>query len=163
MVFLFSVSNVSCSRYLHLYWSKFRSLILSRCQDFLSNFVFLLEYSFIMKSTFLLPRLFLLIDQNHLREGYLESDQGIIPNAWGWWFICIIRRKTIHFAMWFDLYVIFLWPDCISFEMYLCSSQSRADLLALGLAVTNILAGLVWLSIRPKSISKVWDLFSCAQ
>ncbi|KMT07205.1 hypothetical protein BVRB_6g155270 [Beta vulgaris subsp. vulgaris] len=35
------------------------------------------------------------------------------------------------------------------------SSQSRADLLALGLAVTNILAGLVWLSIRPKSISKV--------
>lgn len=35
------------------------------------------------------------------------------------------------------------------------SSQSRADLLTLGLAVTNILAGLVWLSIRPKSISKV--------
>ncbi|CAO2829102.1 unnamed protein product [Amaranthus hypochondriacus] len=35
------------------------------------------------------------------------------------------------------------------------SSQSRADLLALGLAVTNILSGLVWLSIRPKSISKV--------
>lgn len=35
------------------------------------------------------------------------------------------------------------------------SSQSRADLLALGLAVTNILTGLVWLSIRPKSISKV--------
>ncbi|KAM7487367.1 hypothetical protein LguiB_024851 [Lonicera macranthoides] len=36
----------------------------------------------------------------------------------------------------------------------LCS-QSRADLLTLGLAVTNILAGLVWLSIRPKSISTV--------
>ncbi|KAL9246450.1 hypothetical protein vseg_019983 [Gypsophila vaccaria] len=35
------------------------------------------------------------------------------------------------------------------------SSQSRADLLALGLAVTNILSGLVWLSIRPKTISKV--------
>ncbi|KAK6931151.1 Cofactor assembly of complex C subunit B, CCB2/CCB4 [Dillenia turbinata] len=35
------------------------------------------------------------------------------------------------------------------------SSQSRADLLTLGLAVTNILTGLVWLSIRPKSISKV--------
>ncbi|CAI9294737.1 unnamed protein product [Lactuca saligna] len=35
------------------------------------------------------------------------------------------------------------------------SSQSRADLLAIGLAVTNILAGLVWLSIRPKSISVV--------
>ncbi|XP_038713271.1 protein COFACTOR ASSEMBLY OF COMPLEX C SUBUNIT B CCB4, chloroplastic isoform X2 [Tripterygium wilfordii] len=35
------------------------------------------------------------------------------------------------------------------------SSQSRADLLTLGLAVTNILAGLVWLSIRPKSISVV--------
>ncbi|KAK2994390.1 hypothetical protein RJ640_029505 [Escallonia rubra] len=35
------------------------------------------------------------------------------------------------------------------------SSQSRADLLTLGLAVTNILAGLVWLSIRPKSISAV--------
>ncbi|XP_057495090.1 protein COFACTOR ASSEMBLY OF COMPLEX C SUBUNIT B CCB4, chloroplastic isoform X1 [Actinidia eriantha] len=32
------------------------------------------------------------------------------------------------------------------------SSQSRADLLTLGLAVTNILAGLVWLSIRPKTI-----------
>ncbi|PKI69277.1 hypothetical protein CRG98_010350 [Punica granatum] len=35
------------------------------------------------------------------------------------------------------------------------SSQSRADLLTLGLAVTNILTGLVWLSIRPKSISVV--------
>ncbi|OVA14319.1 Protein of unknown function DUF2930 [Macleaya cordata] len=35
------------------------------------------------------------------------------------------------------------------------SSQSRADLLTLGLAVTNVLAGLVWLSIRPKSISVV--------
>ncbi|GAV72938.1 DUF2930 domain-containing protein, partial [Cephalotus follicularis] len=35
------------------------------------------------------------------------------------------------------------------------SSQSRADLLTLGLAVTNILAGLVWLSIRPKSIYAV--------
>ncbi|XP_059308547.1 protein COFACTOR ASSEMBLY OF COMPLEX C SUBUNIT B CCB4, chloroplastic isoform X2 [Lycium ferocissimum] len=35
------------------------------------------------------------------------------------------------------------------------SSQSRADLLTLGLAVTNILNGLVWLSIRPKSISVV--------
>ncbi|KAF5443220.1 hypothetical protein F2P56_035796 [Juglans regia] len=35
------------------------------------------------------------------------------------------------------------------------SSQSRADLLALGLAVTNILTGLVWLSIRPKPISVV--------
>ncbi|KAJ8760985.1 hypothetical protein K2173_022023 [Erythroxylum novogranatense] len=35
------------------------------------------------------------------------------------------------------------------------SSQSRADLLTLGLAVTNILAGLVWLTIRPKSISPV--------
>uniref|UniRef100_A0A7N0TRC5 Protein COFACTOR ASSEMBLY OF COMPLEX C SUBUNIT B CCB4, chloroplastic n=1 Tax=Kalanchoe fedtschenkoi TaxID=63787 RepID=A0A7N0TRC5_KALFE len=35
------------------------------------------------------------------------------------------------------------------------SSQSRADLLTLGLAVTNILAGLVWLSIRPKAISVV--------
>lgn len=35
------------------------------------------------------------------------------------------------------------------------SSQSRADLLTLGLAVTNILAGLVWLSIRPKTISVV--------
>ncbi|KAF6150111.1 hypothetical protein GIB67_035721, partial [Kingdonia uniflora] len=34
-------------------------------------------------------------------------------------------------------------------------SQSRADLLALGLAVTNVLTGLVWLSIRPKSISMV--------
>ncbi|KAF3431355.1 hypothetical protein FNV43_RR26086 [Rhamnella rubrinervis] len=35
------------------------------------------------------------------------------------------------------------------------SSQSRADLLTLGLAVTNILSGLVWLSIRPKSISMI--------
>ncbi|CAK9146261.1 unnamed protein product [Ilex paraguariensis] len=35
------------------------------------------------------------------------------------------------------------------------SAQSRADLLTLGLAVTNILVGLVWLSIRPKSISVV--------
>ncbi|KAK4481863.1 hypothetical protein RD792_012774 [Penstemon davidsonii] len=35
------------------------------------------------------------------------------------------------------------------------SSQSRADLLTLGLAVTNILNGLVWLSIRPKTISLV--------
>ncbi|KAH8495255.1 hypothetical protein H0E87_018444, partial [Populus deltoides] len=32
------------------------------------------------------------------------------------------------------------------------SSQSSADLLTLGLAVTNILTGLVWLTIRPKSI-----------
>ncbi|XP_014490536.1 uncharacterized protein LOC106753261 isoform X3 [Vigna radiata var. radiata] len=35
------------------------------------------------------------------------------------------------------------------------SSQSRADLLTLGLAVTNILTGLVWLSIKPKSITVV--------
>jgi hypothetical protein len=43
--------------------------------------------------------------------------------------------------------------------MYLsCSSQSRADLLTLGLAVTNILTGLVWLSIRPKSISVISPL-----
>ncbi|EPS60415.1 hypothetical protein M569_14388, partial [Genlisea aurea] len=35
------------------------------------------------------------------------------------------------------------------------SSQSRADLLAIGLAVTNVLNGLVWLSVRPKSISMV--------
>lgn len=38
------------------------------------------------------------------------------------------------------------------------SSQSRADLLTLGLAVTNVLAGLVWLSIRPKSVSAVEPL-----
>ncbi|GMH01645.1 hypothetical protein Nepgr_003484 [Nepenthes gracilis] len=35
------------------------------------------------------------------------------------------------------------------------SAQPRADLLTLGLAVTDILTGLVWLSIRPKSISMV--------
>ncbi|KAH9773567.1 protein COFACTOR ASSEMBLY OF COMPLEX C SUBUNIT B CCB4 [Citrus sinensis] len=35
------------------------------------------------------------------------------------------------------------------------SSQSRADLLAISLAVTSILTGLVWLSIRPKSITVV--------
>ncbi|KAH7688446.1 Cofactor assembly of complex C subunit B CCB2/CCB4 protein [Dioscorea alata] len=47
------------------------------------------------------------------------------------------------------------------------SSQSRADILSLALAVTNILAGLVWLSIRPKNISPVsltccraWDSLS---
>ncbi|XP_030512401.1 protein COFACTOR ASSEMBLY OF COMPLEX C SUBUNIT B CCB4, chloroplastic isoform X2 [Rhodamnia argentea] len=38
------------------------------------------------------------------------------------------------------------------------SAQSRADLLTLGLAVTNVLAGLVWLSIRPKPISVVEPL-----
>ncbi|WCJ21745.1 cofactor assembly of complex C [Euphorbia peplus] len=35
------------------------------------------------------------------------------------------------------------------------SSQSRADLLTLGLSVTNILAGLVWLTIKPKTIYPV--------
>ncbi|PKA61334.1 hypothetical protein AXF42_Ash006231 [Apostasia shenzhenica] len=35
------------------------------------------------------------------------------------------------------------------------SSQSRADILALALAVTNLLTGLVWLSIQPKYISPV--------
>ncbi|KAL5216898.1 hypothetical protein ABZP36_008299 [Zizania latifolia] len=35
------------------------------------------------------------------------------------------------------------------------SSQSRTDILTLSLSVTDILAGLVWLSIRPKSISPV--------
>ncbi|XP_028801897.1 protein COFACTOR ASSEMBLY OF COMPLEX C SUBUNIT B CCB4, chloroplastic-like, partial [Neltuma alba] len=35
------------------------------------------------------------------------------------------------------------------------SSQSRADLLTVALAVTNVLTGLVWLSIRPKSIATV--------
>ncbi|KAK3038620.1 hypothetical protein RJ639_027283 [Escallonia herrerae] len=47
----------------------------------------------------------------------------------------------------------------ISYVYYKCGAyvevNSRADLLTLGLAVTNILAGLVWLSIRPKSISAV--------
>ncbi|KAL4184882.1 hypothetical protein AMTRI_Chr10g227790 [Amborella trichopoda] len=51
------------------------------------------------------------------------------------------------------------------------SSQSRTDILTLALAVTNILAGLVWLSVKPKVtasilynsynisllISRVWD------
>ncbi|GMY32637.1 protein COFACTOR ASSEMBLY OF COMPLEX C SUBUNIT B CCB4, chloroplastic, partial [Fagus crenata] len=37
-------------------------------------------------------------------------------------------------------------------------TSSRADLLTLGLAVTNILTGLVWLSIRPKSISVISPL-----
>ncbi|KAG0451411.1 hypothetical protein HPP92_026426 [Vanilla planifolia] len=35
------------------------------------------------------------------------------------------------------------------------SSQSRADILVLSLAVTNLLTGLVWLSIQPKYISPV--------
>ncbi|KAJ1700319.1 hypothetical protein LUZ63_000098 [Rhynchospora breviuscula] len=35
------------------------------------------------------------------------------------------------------------------------SSQSRADILTLSLAVADILTGLVWLSIRPKYISPV--------
>lgn len=42
--------------------------------------------------------------------------------------------------------------------VFLCSpnsSQSRADILTLALSVTDILAGLVWLSIRPKTISPV--------
>ncbi|XP_043707284.1 protein COFACTOR ASSEMBLY OF COMPLEX C SUBUNIT B CCB4, chloroplastic isoform X4 [Telopea speciosissima] len=46
-------------------------------------------------------------------------------------------------------------PLCCSLQPRCFSSQSRADLLTLGLAVTNVLAGLVWLSIRPKSVSKV--------
>ncbi|KAG6757100.1 hypothetical protein POTOM_037401 [Populus tomentosa] len=41
-------------------------------------------------------------------------------------------------------------------------SQSSADLLTLGLAVTSILTGLVWLAIRPKSICvrAIWPTFS---
>ncbi|KAG6758971.1 hypothetical protein POTOM_035434 [Populus tomentosa] len=41
-------------------------------------------------------------------------------------------------------------------------SQSSADLLTLGLAVTSTLTGLVWLAIRPKSISvrAIWPTFS---
>ncbi|CAL9102525.1 unnamed protein product [Musa textilis] len=35
------------------------------------------------------------------------------------------------------------------------SSQSRADILTLSLSVTNLLTGLVWLSIRPKYVSPV--------
>ncbi|RZC87619.1 hypothetical protein C5167_036163 [Papaver somniferum] len=43
--------------------------------------------------------------------------------------------------------------DAGSLLVYVCNvNSSRADLLALGLAVTNVLTGLVWLSIRPKSI-----------
>ncbi|RWW29705.1 hypothetical protein BHE74_00008062, partial [Ensete ventricosum] len=37
----------------------------------------------------------------------------------------------------------------------LSSSQSRADILTLSLSVTNLLTGLVWLSIRPKYVSPV--------
>lgn len=51
--------------------------------------------------------------------------------------------------------VLNFFVDC---NVSSCSSQSRADLLTLGLAVTNILTGLIWLSIRPKSISMVRDL-----
>uniref|UniRef100_A0A1D1Z3I8 Protein EFR3 n=2 Tax=Anthurium amnicola TaxID=1678845 RepID=A0A1D1Z3I8_9ARAE len=47
------------------------------------------------------------------------------------------------------------------------SSQSRADILSLALAVTDLLAGLVWLSIRPKYISpeipqgvECWRIYS---
>lgn len=54
----------------------------------------------------------------------------------------MIRGQAICFA------------HLVGFVM-ICSSQSRADLLALGLAVTNLLTGLVWLSIRPKSIIPV--------
>ncbi|WOL20302.1 protein COFACTOR ASSEMBLY OF COMPLEX C SUBUNIT B CCB4, chloroplastic [Canna indica] len=43
----------------------------------------------------------------------------------------------------------------IAFVTDASSSQSRADILTLSLAVTNVLAGLVWLSIRPKYISPV--------
>ena len=50
---------------------------------------------------------------------------------------------------------------CLACTLIVCSisynpsSQSRADILTLALSVTDILAGLVWLSIRPKSISPV--------
>lgn len=53
--------------------------------------------------------------------------------------------------------LIWVWI-CVRLKFFvecIISSQSRADLLTLGLAVTNILAGLVWLSIRPKTISVV--------
>lgn len=55
-------------------------------------------------------------------------------------------------------FLLCVWRACSYFH-YPSSSQSRADLLTLGLAVTNILTGLVWLSIRPKSISVVLPPF----
>lgn len=43
----------------------------------------------------------------------------------------------------------------IAFVTDASSSQSRADILALSLAVINLLSGFVWLSIRPKSVATV--------
>jgi uncharacterized membrane protein YciS (DUF1049 family) len=52
-------------------------------------------------------------------------------------------------------FLIIIIKEMLLSKQIFGSSQSRADLLTLGLAVTNILTGLVWLTIRPKSISVV--------
>jgi len=53
------------------------------------------------------------------------------------------------------LFLLIIKVMMLSPFFFIGSSQSSADLLTLGLAVTNILTGLVWLTIRPKSISVV--------
>lgn len=54
-----------------------------------------------------------------------------------------------------SLLLLILESRDLSLALFIYSSQSRADLLTLGLAVTNVLNGLVWLSIRPKYVSVV--------
>jgi hypothetical protein len=53
------------------------------------------------------------------------------------------------------LFLLIIKVMMLSPFFFIGSSQSSADLLTLGLAVTNILTGLVWLTIHPKSISVV--------
>lgn len=64
-----------------------------------------------------------------------------------------------HFFIFFFFFLFLNAKCCFIPFSFFCSSQSRADLLTLGLAVTCILNGLVWLSIRPKSISVVRRLY----
>ncbi|WVZ11736.1 hypothetical protein V8G54_016266 [Vigna mungo] len=64
-------------------------------------------------------------------------------------FAVLLNRALSGIAPVADAGSLAVTSDCI------CSSQSRADLLTLGLAVANILTGLVWLSIKPKSITVV--------
>lgn len=80
---------------------------------------------------------------------------------WGLLYFENILDIIISFFIFLYIYFfLFLNAKCcfIPFSFF-CSSQSRADLLTLGLAVTCILNGLVWLSIRPKSISVVRRLY----
>lgn len=72
--------------------------------------------------------------------------------------ITITQLYNLHFEFKF----LFLSHFFFLFNL-LESSQSRADILTLSLAVTDILTGLIWLSIRPKYIPPVrhFKLVSC--